>query len=133
MAQELFSEGWIKGLMKAWNEEPEVSGELAKSNFDAVIGAGFPGDDDPKVYFKVEKGMAVDAGLYSGQSLDWDMRAEDETWKGWEKKGVGFAGLAAAVASGKLKFKKGDYATMIKNPKLAGPFGKCFNLMMKID
>lgn len=132
MASELFSDAWIKALMGAWNDEPEVSGELAKSNFDAVIGAGFKSDDEPKVYFKVEKGMAVEAGLFSGQDLDWDMRADPETWAGWQEKGIGMAGLAASVASGKLKFKKGDYATMIKNPKLAGPFSKCFNLMQKI-
>jgi len=129
---ELFSNEWINKLKDAWNQEPEVSGALAKIGFDTMIGAGFQNEDTARVYFKVEKGISVEAGLYSGQKLDWDMRATKETWEEWAKEGVGLTGLGVAFATGKLKFKVGDYGAMIKNPSLAGPFGKCFNLMQKI-
>jgi hypothetical protein len=34
---------------------------------------------------------------------------------------------------GKLKFVKGDFAAMIKNPSMAGPFIKSFSLMSEIS
>ncbi len=40
--------------------------------------------------------------------------------------------LGIAVATGKLKFEKGDFASMIKNPSMAGPFVKSFALMAQI-
>ena len=129
---DLFTNEWINKLKDAWNAEPEVAGALEKIGYSTVIGAGFQEDDTPKVYFIVEKGKAVDAGVYNGQKVDWDMRAKEDTWKEWQKEGVGLTGLTAALATGKLKFKAGDYGSMLKNPSLAGPFGKCFNLMQKI-
>ena len=129
---ELFSEEWIGKLKDAWNADPEISGKLADAGFDSMICAGFKGDDTPKVAFKVEKGIAVSAGLYNGETADWDMRASSESWEKWAEKGLGLAGLAKAVALGELKFVSGDYATMVKNPKLTGPFGKCFGLMAKL-
>jgi len=38
-----------------------------------------------------------------------------------------------AYASGKMKFVTGDYGSMMKNPKMAGPFIKCFGLMKAIE
>ncbi|HEO64274.1 MAG TPA: SCP-2 sterol transfer family protein [Spirochaetes bacterium] len=133
MAVEMFSDEWINKLKDAWNADPEVSGALEKAGFDTVIGAGYKDDNDPRVFFKVVKGKAVEAGLYNGQKLDWDMRANTDTWEAWAKDGVGLTGLGVALTTGKLKFKTGDYATMLKNPTLAGPFSKCFNLMQKIQ
>ncbi len=40
--------------------------------------------------------------------------------------------MGVAVTTGKLKFATGDYASMIKNPKMAGPFIKSFALMSEI-
>ena len=34
-----------------------------------------------------------------------------------------------AYTAGKLKFLAGDYAAMIKNPRMAGPFVKSFQVM----
>ena len=129
---ELFSDEWINKLKDAWNADPEVSGKLAEAGFDSMICAGFKGEDTPKVAFKVEKGVAVSAGLYNGEKADWDMRASAESWAKWQEKGLGLVGLAKAYATGELKFATGDYATMVKNPKLTGPFGKCFKLMSEI-
>ena len=129
---DLFSNEWINKLKDAWNAEPEVSGKLAEIKYSTTIGAGFQDEATPKVYFVVKEGKAVDAGVYSGQKVDWDMRAKEDTWKDWQKEGVGLTGLTAALATGKLKFLAGDYVAMLKNPSMAGPFGKCFNLMQKI-
>lgn len=100
---ELFSNEWINKLKDAWNAEPEVSGVLEKAGFDTMIGAGFQSEEKPKVFFKVVKGKAVEVGFFSDQKLDWDMRAEKDTWDTWAKEGVGFTGLGVAVATGKLK------------------------------
>ena len=40
--------------------------------------------------------------------------------------------LGIAYTSRKLRFAKGDYATMIKDPSLAGAFVKSFALMGKV-
>ncbi len=40
--------------------------------------------------------------------------------------------IGLAVATGKLKFVKGDFGAMIKNPSMAGPFVKSFALMAQI-
>jgi hypothetical protein len=34
---------------------------------------------------------------------------------------------------GKLKFLSGDFKSMIKDPRMAGPFVKSFALMKKLD
>jgi len=129
---ELFSNEWINQLKDLWNETPEVSTKLSEINFNATIACGFKDDDLPKCVFIVENGKAVSAGLYNGETLDWDMRASKKDWEKWTKKPLGMTSIGLAVATGKLKFLKGDFASMIKNPSMAGPFVKSFSLMAKI-
>ena len=131
MAQ-LFTDAWINDLKDAWNSEPEVWEALQKIDFDAVITCGFKNEEDPRCVFVVEKGKAVRAGLFDGETPDWDMRADEKDWNKWLEKPLSMASMGIAVATGKLKFKKGDYAAMIKNPSMAGPFIKSFALMTKI-
>ena len=38
-------------------------------------------------------------------------------------------GLGTAFATGKIKFKIGDYSAMVKDPRMAGPFIKSFSVM----
>ena len=53
--------------------------------------------------------------------------ASRDDWMKWvEKKALGMAGMGTAFAMGKLKFKKGDFKAMIKDPRMAGPFVKSF-------
>ena len=129
---QLFTDEWINRLKDLWNEEPEVSDKLAKINFSATIACGFKNEEDPRCVFMVENGKAVSAGLYSGESLDWDMRADEKNWEKWMEKPLTMTSMGMAVATGKLQFKKGDFKAMIKNPSMAGPFVKSFELMTKI-
>ena len=130
---ELFSADWMNELKNHWNSDPEVKDKLAEIGFNSVIACGFKGEDKPRGVFVVENGECVRAGDYGGESADWDMRADRKDWMKWVKDGIGMVGLGTAYTFGKLKFLKGDYGAMIKNPKMAGPFVKSFGLMAKID
>lgn len=129
---ELFGSEWMNAYKQRWNEAAEVAGALAEAGFSTTIGVGFPQDAAPKAFVRVEQGKIVHAGVYDGSELDWDMRATPEQWEKWQESPPGMVGLGSAVALGRLKFFAGDYATMIKNPALAGPFVKSFGLMAKI-
>jgi hypothetical protein len=129
---ELFSDAWMKELMDAWNAEPEVSNKLAEIGFNSVICCGFKDEENPRGVFVVENGTCVRAGDWNGEAPDWDMRADRKDWMKWVENGIGMAGMASAYMFGKLKFRHGDYAAMIKDPRMAGPFVKSFGLMQKI-
>jgi len=126
---ELFSAEWMNSFMDQWNNEPELADALAEIGFVSVIGYGFPDDDQPTGVLTVENGKAVSAGAYDGQELNWDLRATAEQWGKWMSKPPGMMGLGAAFASGKIKFKVGDYSAMLKDPRMAGPFIKSFSVM----
>jgi len=129
---ELFSDEWMKQLQDAWNADPEVSGKLADINFSSVIACGYKGEDQPRGVFVVESGKCVRAGAYDGETPDWDMRADKKDWMKWLAKSFGMTGMGMAFTTGKLKFLKGDFKAMIKDPRMAGPFVKSFGLMSKI-
>ena len=116
----------------AWNSEPELSDELAKIGFNSVIGYGLDGEAEPLGVLTVENGKAVAAGPFDGQSLNWDLRASSDNWQKWIAKPPGMMGLGMAYTTGKLKFKKGDYSAMIKDPRMAGPFIKSFAIMGQV-
>jgi len=126
---ELFSDGWMKSFMQQWNAEPELSDALAQINFNSAIGYGFPEDGQPRGFIKIENGKAVAAGPYTGEPLNWDLRAAKEQWQKWMSDPPGMMKLGMAFTSGKLKFKIGDYGGMLKDPRMAGPFIKSFSVM----
>ncbi len=130
---ELFSEAWMQAFKEAWNAEPELADALAKIDFNSVIGYGFPDANQAAGILVVEAGKAVKATAYQGEALDWDLRAKPEQWQKWFKDGIGMTGLGMAFVSGKLKFKVGDYAAMIKDPRMAGPFIKSFSVMGRVS
>lgn len=133
MAQ-LFSADWMNELKDAWNNEPEVCEKLAEIGFDSVIYCGFKNEDNPRGIFVVEKGTCVRAGAWtaSDPEANWDMRADLKDWLKWVENGIGMAGMGIAFATGKLKFKVGDYKGMLKDPRMANPFVKSFGLMQLI-
>ena len=131
MAQ-LFTDEWINTLKDLWNKEPEVSDKLAEINFSSTITCGFKNEEDPRCVFVVENGKAVSAGLYNGETADWDMRADEKNWNKWMEKPLTMTSMGMAFATGKLQFKTGDFKAMIKNPSMAVPFVKSFGLMTKI-
>ncbi|NKN34534.1 SCP2 sterol-binding domain-containing protein [Marichromatium bheemlicum] len=131
----LFSDDWMKQFKDAWNAEPEVRDRLAEIDFDSVVYCGFKNEDTPRGLFVIEKGECVRAGAWSESepAANWDMRADLKDWLKWIENGVGMMGLGTAFATGKLKFLVGDYKGMLKDPRMANPFIKCFGLMHQVD
>ncbi len=129
---ELFSAEWMASFAEHWNDESDLVGPLSEIGFNSVIGYGFPDDDQPTGVLVVENGKAVSGGAYSGEELNWDIRASADQWKKWIAKPPGMMGLGAAFTTGKMKFKVGDYAAMIKDPRMAKPFIKSFSVMGKV-
>nr|VFK62132.1 MAG: hypothetical protein BECKUNK1418G_GA0071005_102210 [Candidatus Kentron sp. UNK]VFK70285.1 MAG: hypothetical protein BECKUNK1418H_GA0071006_10269 [Candidatus Kentron sp. UNK] len=129
---ELFSDAWMKAFKDEWNKEPELADALAAINFNSVIGYGFSGEDKPIGVLNIENGKAINAGEYAGQDLNWDLRATSDNWGKWIEKGIGMASLGMAYTAGKLKFAKGDYMAMVKDPRMASPFVKSFSVMGRV-
>lgn len=128
----LFSADWMRAFASAWNAEPALRGELERVGFNSTIGYGVADEAEPRGVLVVSNGTAVDGGTYSGQTLNWDLRASEATWQDWLARPPGMMGLGIAYTSGKLKFLAGDYAAMIKDPRMAGPFVKSFQVMGKV-
>ncbi|QKI90181.1 SCP2 sterol-binding domain-containing protein [Thiomicrorhabdus xiamenensis] len=129
---ELFSEEWMNQLKDAWNNDPEIKDKLAEIKFNSVITCGYQSEEKPTSVFVVKNGECIHAGNWKDEESDWDMRADLSSWKKWMKKPLGLSAMGMAVATGKLKFNKGDYDNMIKNPSMAGPFIRSFSLMSQI-
>lgn len=129
---ELFTEEWMQAFASHWNAEPELSDALAQIGFNSVIGYGFEADGNPAGVLTVENGKALKGETYHGQSLNWDIRASEEQWRKWISKPPGMMGLGMAFTSRKLKFAVGDYSSMIKDPRMAGPFIKSFAVMARV-
>ena len=129
---DLFSADWMTSFMEHWNGEPELTGPLGEIGFGSVIGYGFPDDDQPTGVITIENGQATSAGAYNGEELNWDIRASADQWNKWISKPPGMMGLGMAFTSGKMKFRVGDYAAMLKDPRMAGPFIKSFSVMGKV-
>ncbi len=128
----MFDQQWMEGFQKAWNDEPALSDALAKISFNSNIGYGFEGDDAPTGILQIENGKAVAAGEYNGEELNWDLRASLDNWKKWSQKPPGMMGLGMAYTTRKLQFIVGDYAAMVKDPRMAGPFIKSFAVMGRV-
>ena len=126
---DLFSSEWADAFMEQWNAEPSLCDALAKINFKSVIAYGFDGEDTPRCYIDIQDGKAVASGIYDGQEMNWDLRATYDNWLKWMSKPPGMMGLGVAYTTRKLKFNVGDYAAMIKDPRMAGPFIKSFSVM----
>lgn len=126
---ELFSEEWFQNYKAAWNAEPELAEALGKIGFNSIIGYGFDGEEHPRGVIRVEQGKVVEAGPYQGELLSWDLRASPENWRKWMEKPPGMMALGVAYTSRKLKFRSGDYAAMVKDPRMASPFIRSFAVM----
>jgi len=132
-AAELFSEAWMTAYKLAWNQEPKLIDKLAEKGFSSTIAYGFQNEDKPRGVLIVKNGKVVEAGLYNGEELNWDLRASKDNWKTWLTEGMTMGGLGWAYTTSNLKFKTGDYWTMIKNPTTAGPFVKSFEVMGRLQ
>ena len=126
---DLFTSDWMNGFKDRWNADGDLAGALGKIGFSSTIGYGYDGEDAPRGFIRVENGQVVEAGDYTGQELNWDMRASADHWNKWMRKPPGMMGLGMAYTSRKLKFNVGDYLAMIKDPRMAGPFIRSFAAM----
>lgn len=128
---ELFSKDWAEKYQQVWNDDPNITGELGKVGFSSVVAFGMDGEEQPRCVFAIKDGRIVSAGPPKGEAVNWDLRADEDEWSSLLAKPPGLMKLGLAYTSRKLKFKKGDYAAMIKDPSLSGAFVKCFALMSK--
>ena len=126
---ELFSADWAHKYKDLWNKNEELVNQLGNSDFNSVVAFGVDGEESPRVVLTVSKGLIVSAGTPTGESLNWDLRASPKEWDALVNKPPGLMKLGLAYTSRKLKFHKGDYAVMIKDPSLSTAFVKCFALM----
>ncbi len=129
---ELFSEAWFEGFGRQWNAEPGLADALAKIDFDSNVAYGFTGEDTPRGVLEVKKGFVEKTGPFTGQALNWDIRYAKEGWEAWMKKPPTMMNIGVAYTTGKMKFIVGDYAAMIRDPRMAGPFIKSFAAMAKV-
>jgi len=129
---ELFSQAWMQAFGEQWNAEPELADALAKIHFNSAIAYGFIDEPQPRGVLTVQEGKVIAAESYTGQTLNWDLRADLEHWQKWKAKGLDMIGLGMAYMSRKLQFQVGDYSAMIKDPRMAAPFIKSFTVMSRV-
>lgn len=129
---ELFSEEWAQAYMDAWNANEEITSTLERAGFNSVIAYGFQDEEDPSFVMTVEKGRVVSTEKKPTDSINWDIRATKDNWLSLVAKPPGLMKLGMAYTSRKMRFRKGDYATMIRDPSLAGAFVKSFGLMAEV-
>ncbi|NJR61795.1 MAG: SCP-2 sterol transfer family protein [Cyanobacteria bacterium CRU_2_1] len=129
---DLFSPEWMQAFGEQWNAEPELADALAKIHFNSVIGYGFEHNPNSTGVLTIQAGRVTAAGAYNGEPLSWDLRADREHWEQWKAKGLNMMGLGMAYMSHKLQFRVGDYASMIKDPRMAGLFIKSFTVMSQV-
>ena len=128
---ELFSADWMKVYMDAWNSDSALSDELSRIGFNSVIGYGVEEEEAPRVVFVVSDGKITSIGPFNGETMNWDLRAKPEQWQEWMAKPPSLMGLGLAYTQRKLRFRSGDYAAMVKDPRMAGPFVRSFVVMRR--
>lgn len=133
----MFEREWMQNFMIAWNEDNELTVPLESINFNSVIAYGFKDAASPLGFIVVEKGKVIRSGTFEelgpDTPLNWDLRASPERWQKWFDSGMTMSRMASSYMTGKIKFAKGDYTSMISNPKMAGPFIKSFVTMGKVS
>ncbi|WP_253180929.1 SCP-2 sterol transfer family protein [Candidatus Marithrix sp. Canyon 246] len=130
-----FSPEWMNDFKDAWNKNSEITETLGKIDFNSTIAYGFKDDDKPLGVIVVKDGIVTTAGAYNDEELNWDLRAPKETWKEWLEAENGPTKtqlFRPAWLGGKLKFQKGNYSAMLKNPSMMGPFVKSFTVMGQV-
>lgn len=130
---ELFSEEWGQAYKDAWNSDGEITSTLSQAGFSSVVAFGFHDEDAPHFVMTIENGIVSSIDKQPEDAIKWDIRASKENWLSLIAKPPGLMKLGMAYTSRKMRFKKGDYATMIKDPSLAGAFVKSFGLMSRVS
>jgi len=129
---ELFSPEWMGAYKDAWNGEPKLTEPLGEIGFSTAIGYGLLDEDQPRGVLLVENGNATFGGVYDNQDMNWDIRAGADLWEQWMKNPPNMTQIGLAYTMRRLQFKQGDYAAMLKEPRMAGPFIKSFETMAQV-
>lgn len=129
---DLFSDEWAKAYKDAWNNDEEITSSLQRAGFNSVVAFGFPEDEKPPFIMTISNGLVTAINTAAADDIKWDIRATKDDWLSLIVKPPGLMKLGIAYTSRKLRFLKGDYATMIKEPSLAAAFVKSFALMGKV-
>jgi len=129
---DLFTKDWMLRFMDEWNNEPEIADKLKEIKFNSNIAYGFKEEAEPRGVIVVANGKVTEAGAYDGEESSWDLRADPEDWQHWFENPPGMMKLGIAYTSRKLRFNRGDYAAMVKDPRMAGPFIKSFGVMGRV-
>ncbi|PCJ87705.1 MAG: SCP-2 sterol transfer family protein [Thiotrichaceae bacterium] len=129
---DLFSTEWAQAFKDAWNADEEITASLEHAGFNSVVAFGVPENDDPSFIMTIQNGKVSSINTASSDDIKWDIRATVDDWISLIVKPPGLMKLGIAYTSRKLRFRKGDYATMIRDPSLAGAFVKSFALMGKV-
>ena len=129
---EMFSSEWARSYMDIWNSDQEITSMLSDAGFSSVVAFGYQEEAAPRFVMTIENGRVVSVDAKPEDQIKWDLRAEQDFWTALLSRPPGLMKLGIAYTSRKLRFNKGDYATMVKDPSLAGAFVKCFALMGKV-
>jgi hypothetical protein len=130
---ELFSDDWAEAYRDAWNSDDDITSILRNAEFSSVVAFGFPDDEDhPSFVMTIDNGVVASTDKKPQEVIEWDIRATKDNWISLIAKPPGLMKLGIAYTSRQIRFKKGDYATMIKDPSLAGAFVRSFVLMGKV-
>jgi hypothetical protein len=130
---ELFSDDWAEAYRDAWNSDDDITSILRSAEFSSVVAFGFPDDEDhPSFVMTIDNGVVASTDKKPQEVIEWDIRATKDNWISLIAKPPGLMKLGIAYTSRQIRFKKGDYATMIKDPSLAGAFVRSFVLMGKV-
>jgi len=129
----MFSDDWAQQYVVAWNANEDITSTLAKVGWSSVVGFGFQDDAAPAFVMTISNGKIISTSEVADTDIQWDLRATKENWKSMVAKPPGLMKLGIAYTSRQLRFVKGDYASMIKDPNLASAFVKSFALMAAIS
>lgn len=129
---DLFSGEWAQAYMDAWNADQEITTSLARAGFNSVVAFGLPDTAEPAFVMNIQNGLISSVNNTAVDDIKWDIRATKDDWISLIVKPPGLMKLGIAYTSRKLRFLRGDYATMIRDPSLASAFVKSFALMGKV-
>jgi hypothetical protein len=129
---DLFSNDWAQAYKAAWNADEEITASLQRAGFNSVVAFGLPDATEPAFVMSIQNGLIASVNKTAVEEIKWDIRATKDDWLSLIVKPPGLMKLGIAYTSRKLRFLKGDYATMIKDPSLASAFVKSFALMGKV-
>lgn len=129
---EIFSQEWAQAYMDAWNADAEITTSLQRAGFNSVVAFGLADSEEPSFIMSIEDGLVASINKTAQDDVKWDIRATEDDWMSLIVKPPGLMKLGIAYTSRKLRFLKGDYATMIRDPSLASAFVKSFALMGKV-